>query len=71
MSLAFVFPGQGSQKAGMGKALAEAFAESRAAYAGADAASSDAVCGAHAPASSLFTASVSAGTTSNRSPTSP
>jgi len=38
MSLACVFPGQGSQKAGMGKALAEAIPESRAAFAAADAA---------------------------------
>jgi [acyl-carrier-protein] S-malonyltransferase len=36
MSIAFVFPGQGSQKAGMGKALADAFAESRAVYDEAD-----------------------------------
>ena len=38
MSLAFVFPGQGSQYVGMGKALAEAFPESRAAFDEADAA---------------------------------
>jgi [acyl-carrier-protein] S-malonyltransferase len=36
--LALVFPGQGSQKVGMGKALADAFAESRAAFDEVDAA---------------------------------
>ena len=36
MSVAFVFPGQGSQKVGMGKALAEAFPESRAVFDEAD-----------------------------------
>jgi [acyl-carrier-protein] S-malonyltransferase len=36
MSIAFVFPGQGSQKTGMGKALSEAFPESRAVFAEAD-----------------------------------
>jgi [acyl-carrier-protein] S-malonyltransferase len=36
VSMAFVFPGQGSQKVGMGKALAEAFPEARAVFAEAD-----------------------------------
>jgi [acyl-carrier-protein] S-malonyltransferase len=38
MSLAFIFPGQGSQAVGMGKALAEAFAPARAVFEEVDAA---------------------------------
>jgi [acyl-carrier-protein] S-malonyltransferase len=36
--IAFIFPGQGSQKVGMGRALADAFSEARAAFDEADAA---------------------------------
>jgi [acyl-carrier-protein] S-malonyltransferase len=38
MSLALLFPGQGSQKVGMGQALVTAFPESRAAFDETDAA---------------------------------
>jgi [acyl-carrier-protein] S-malonyltransferase len=38
LKIAFVFPGQGAQKVGMGKALAEAFPESRAVFEEADSA---------------------------------
>jgi [acyl-carrier-protein] S-malonyltransferase len=36
MSKAFIFPGQGSQSVGMGKALAETYAEARAVFAEVD-----------------------------------
>jgi [acyl-carrier-protein] S-malonyltransferase len=43
MSLAFIFPGQGSQAVGMGKALAEAFAPARAVFEEVDAALGEAL----------------------------
>src|SRR5215470_8988244 len=41
MTVAFVFPGQGSQAVGMGKALAEAFSPARAVFEEVDAALGD------------------------------
>ncbi len=43
--IAFIFPGQGSQKVGMGKALAESFPEARAVFDEADAAFAAGVAG--------------------------
>src|SRR5262249_59318163 len=43
MSLAFIFPGQGSQAIGMGEALAEAFAPARAVFEEVDAALGEAL----------------------------
>ena len=43
MSLAFIFPGQGSQAIGMGRALAEAFAPARAVFEEVDAALGEAL----------------------------
>jgi [acyl-carrier-protein] S-malonyltransferase len=43
--IAFVFPGQGSQKVGMGRALAESFPECRAVFDEADAALGESLSG--------------------------
>ncbi|MBI3050035.1 MAG: ACP S-malonyltransferase [Acidobacteria bacterium] len=51
--IAFIFPGQGSQTVGMGKALAEAFAEARAAFTEADTAFAAAADGTPGPGRSL------------------
>ncbi|OFW06064.1 MAG: [acyl-carrier-protein] S-malonyltransferase [Acidobacteria bacterium RIFCSPLOWO2_02_FULL_68_18] len=51
--IAFIFPGQGSQTVGMGKALAHVFPEARAAFDEADAAFAAAAAGTTAPNRSL------------------